>query len=147
MLTAAFARHIADLDPDRYGTFDVPGASIALQDMPVAVDGIGVFVKPGRVEYGVPDGYDYESIQIIVRRDKARGRARSGYEVAKDLRDALHGLRHVDLAPGTEDEVRLIRCLADDNGPTDLGVDANGHRRWSLRFDTQTAHDTDHSIV
>jgi hypothetical protein len=34
MLTAAIARYLADLDSAVYGTFDVAGASIHLEELP-----------------------------------------------------------------------------------------------------------------
>lgn len=147
MLTAAIARHLAELDPDLFGTFDEPGASIHLEQLPdEPVDAVGIFARPGPLDDNL-DGYDYEAVQILVRRDASGGRARSGYTVAKAIRDRLNGLRHVTLAPGTADEVRLVKCLTDDSGPYNLGDDANGRPRWAIRFTTQTAHDTEHSIV
>lgn len=147
MLTAAFARHLAALDPESFGTFDVADATIHLDQLPdQPADAIGIFARPGPVD-DMLDGYDREAIQILVRRDPAPGRARTGYEVAKDIRDALNGLRHVTLAPDTPDEVRLVKCIADDSGPYNLGDDPNARPRWSLRFTTQTVHDTAHSIV
>jgi len=151
MLTAAFARHMAAAEPELFGRFDAPGAGIFLEELPDRpAAAIAVMLKPGRVEYGVPDGYNYESIQILVRRPEnssGGGRVRNGLTVANSIRDFFNGLRHITLAEGTDDEVRLIWCLSDDSSPTNIGNDANGVPRWSLRFTTQTAHDTAHSIV
>lgn len=148
MLIAAIARHLATLNPALYGKFDAVGATIHVEGLPPEPqDAIGIFTKPGPVQGGVPDGYDYESFQVVVRRSNTKGLARSGYDVAKKIRDDLNGLRHIDLATGTEDAVRLIWCISDDVGPYSIGVDANGLPRWALRFNTQTAHDTAHAIV
>jgi hypothetical protein len=147
MLTAAVARYLADLAPAVYGTYGVAGSTIHVEDLPATpVDGIGIYFKTAPVD-NAGDGYAREAFQIVVRRTNTTGRARSGYEVAKSVRDTLDGLRYVTLAEGTDDEVQLRWCLSDDSGPTNLGDDANGVPRWSLRFTTLAKHDTAHSIV
>lgn len=148
MLTAAIARYLADLDETVYGTFSTTEAStIHLEELPEKpVDAIAVAFKTGPPD-NTGDGYAREALQIIVRRQNTAGRSRTGYDVARSIRDALDGLRYVTLAEGTDDEVRLCWCLADDSGPVNLGDDANGVPRWSLRFTTLTKHDTAHSIV
>lgn len=142
------ARQMAAAEPVLYGKYDEHGAGIFLEQLPEKPsNAIAVMFKPGRAEYGAPDGYDRESVQMLVRRDNTGGRARTGYDVAKSIRDFFDGLRHVTLAEGTPDETRLVWCLADDSGPTNIGDDANGVPRWSLRFTTLTVHDTAHSIL
>lgn len=144
MLTSAIARHLATLG---FGTYNVAGASIQLEQLPASpVDAIAVAFKTGPAD-SAGDGYAREALQIIVRRSITAGKARTGYEAARTVRDALDGLRHVTLAAATPDEVRLVWMLADDSGPTNLGDDANGIPRWSLRFTTLTVHDTANSIV
>lgn len=130
VLTAAIAHW---LDAQGHGVYGRAGTNLFLEELPSSpVDAVSVGVKaaPG------PDlsGYDRQGIQVVVRHKTGNGRARPGYERAQQLRDALHGLRHTTLAEGTPDEVRVVWCLADDGGPTNLGDDGTGVPRWSLRF-------------
>lgn len=130
MLTAALAHW---LDTQGLGVFGRAGTNLFLEELPSSpVDAVAVGFKasPG------PDlsGYDRQGIQLTVRHKTGSGRTRPGWTRANELRDALHGLRHITLAPGTPDEQRVVWCLSDDAGPTNLGDDAIGVPRWSLRF-------------
>lgn len=142
MLTAGLARHLAELG---HGTYDEVGASIHLEELPAQPpDAVAVAFKPGPVD-NAADGYERPSIQIVVRQTTGQGRARRGYTKAAAIRDDLNGLTRTTLAAGTDDEVRLVWLLSDDNGPTNIGDDANGIPRWSLRFTSCVAHDTAHT--
>lgn len=147
MLTAAIARHLNELG---HGTFDPDSEtedSIHLEELPVKpVDAVSVAFKPGPTDNTV-DGYAREAIAVVVRRPNTTGRARSGYDLARAIRDDLNGLTHTTLAAGTVDETRVVWLMSDDGGPTNIGDDSNGTPRWSLRFYALTAHDTAHTKV
>lgn len=144
MLTSALARHLAALGR---GTYGQAGASIHLEELPATpVDATAVAFKPGPVDNQL-DGYARPAVQILVRRGGTSGRARTGYTAAVQIRDDLNGLHHVTLAAGTDDETRVISLVSDDAGPTNLGDDANGVPRWSLRFVALVGHDTAHSTL
>lgn len=144
MLTSALARLLDDLG---HGTYGVAGASIHLEELPgKPANAISVAFKPGPVDNRA-DGYARPSVQIVVRQSNTTGRARSGYAIAMAIRDDLNGLTHTTLAEGTDDEVRVVWLMSDDNGPTNIGDDGNGTPRWSLRFTSLIAHDTAHSTL
>lgn len=139
MLTAAIC---AWLDSQGLGVFGRDGATLFLEDLPdTPVDAVAVGYKPAPPT----QGYAREQLaafQITARATGTTGRARDGFTVAAGIRDALHGLRHVTLAPDTADETRLIWCRADPWTPYSLGDDANGRPRWGCRFITEIAHET-----
>lgn len=128
MHTAALARY---LDSRGLVVFDATGADCFLEDLPPEpVNAVGVYTR--QAPAGDLDPYVWTGAQLVVRADGSAGDAATGYARAEELRDELNGLRHVTLAPGTADEVRLIRCLALHDNPVGLGKDKAGYHRWSV---------------
>lgn len=143
MLTAAFARY---LDAQSLVVFDRDGADCFVETLPAEpVDAVGLWSRPG--PHADLTELSRSGLQAVVRSTPDTGRARAGYTRCVALRDALHGLRHVTLAPGTEDEARLISCIARTDEPVNLGDDTNGRPRWSITFDLQTVHATPLTIA
>lgn len=133
MLTSACAHRLAALG---HGTYDAAGADLFLEDMPHAPENAaGLYAQPGR-KVGQ---FRRPGVQIIVRSDGSGGRARSGYERAAAILDALDGDSHVVWGEGTPDAVRVAWCEALQAGPVSLGNDDNDRPRWSVRFDVELA--------
>lgn len=78
---------------------------------------------------GLP--YDLESFQVRIR--SAPFDPRPGINKAKQIYDALHGLRAITLADGTY----LVSCLANHTSPAPLGPDGNNRDEWTLSFTTE----------
>lgn len=136
MITAALFLYLDTLGLVTYGR---TGADAFLEDMPdTPVAAVAGFVRPGGAETDGGNGYDEPAVQFLVRGDKNNpltpGRARSGYQRAGAIRDALHGLSGVTLAPGTEDQVYVVQCLATQSEPTNIGDDPDDRPRWSIPF-------------
>lgn len=137
MITAAILRH---LDAAGLVTFGRTGNDAFLEDMPdKPVASVAAYSRPGGAETDGGNGYDEPGFQLIVRGDPGGGvgRARSGYTRAKAIRAALHGLSAVTLAPGTDDEVYLVQCLAVTSEPVNLGDDPDDRPRWTIDFRTE----------
>jgi hypothetical protein len=115
------------------------GTDAFLEDMPdKPVAAVAAFARPGGAETDGGHGYDEPAVQLLIRGDKTNpqtpGRARSGYDRALAIRDALHGLSGVTLAEGTDDEVYVVQCLATQSEPTNIGDDPDDRPRWSVPF-------------
>ena len=142
MLTAALARHLhasglAQYDPDDPDDPDVETTAF-LEDLPAQpAAALGIYATGGNAPSGAV-GMRRPGVQVIVRGDRHNGRARSGYEVAEAILEALDGSGHVVWGAGTPDAVRVAWCLAKQSAPINLGDDANGSPRWSVRFDVET---------
>lgn len=135
MLSAALARHLDALD---LVTFDAPGADAFLEDLPSdPVDAVGIFTQAGPR----PVLLRRPVVQVLVRADPnaSTGRARTGFERAQAILEALDGTGHAVWGAGSVDEVRVAWCLAQQSSPVDIGVDENGAPRWSVRFDVEVA--------
>lgn len=135
MLSAALARHLDALD---LVTFDAAGADCFLEDLPGdPADAVGIFAQAGprAVLLRRP------VVQVLVRADpnSATGRARTGFERAQAILDALDHTGHVTWGEGSPDAVRIAWCLAQQSSPVDIGTDDNGAPRWSVRFDVEVA--------
>lgn len=143
MHTAAIARHLHSLGAV---VFDQVGADCFLETLPTEpVDAVAVMSLPGgRDDY---EQWGRAGFQLVVRADGTTGQAREGYERAADLRAVLHGLRHVTLAPGTGDELRLVWCRAETRTPVSLGRDPEQRVKWAVTFDALVELPTDHTIV
>ena len=129
MIQVALCKYLA---AQGHGTHGVAGSSLTVEQLPTSpLNAACVAMKtapPG--DYG---DQKTEGIQIIVRGDKAAGRKPS-YDRAVAIRDQLHGLRKITLDDGGADETRLLWMRSDGDTPVNLGDDANGNPRWSLRF-------------
>lgn len=140
--TASIARHLA---AEGAVVFGQAGANCFLETLPdTPADAVAVFTLPG-------GGDDYQpwgmaGAQLIVRADGSGGAAREGYERAADLRTMLHGLRHVTLAPGTADELRLVWCKAQTRLPVGLGRDAEQRHKWSVGFELLVLRPDPHGL-
>lgn len=129
MFTAAIARH---LDTLGLGVHGRTGATIFLDDLPAKpYAAIGVYARPGAGETDGGHPYDEPAFQVLVREDTTS--YRPGYERAKAVRDALHGLAAVTLAPGTPDEVYVVQILATGE-PVNLSDDTSNRPRWAVSF-------------
>ena len=129
MILAALAHEL-----DRLGlaTYGEAGADCFLEDIaPEPADAVGIYTRTGP-EPDVKHAYDAPRLQVVVRADGSSGRAREGFTRAQAIRDAVHGLRHVTWAQGTEDELRVIECRALSSLPLNLGDDDQGRPRWSV---------------
>lgn len=130
MISAAVLQY---LDTQGLVVHGRPGTDAFLEGMrDLPVEQVVAFVRPGAGETDGGHGYDEPGVQLLVR--GATGSARDGYERAVTLRDALHGLSGVTLAPGTPDEVYVVQCVATQSVPTNLGDDPDGRPRWSIPF-------------
>lgn len=128
MLTAALARYGHTQGLWVYG---VTGSTMFLGELP-STPVTAQAITPKTAPTADYSDHRLEGVQIIVRRDTVS--ERTGYDAADTIRDALHGLRHITLAPGLEEETRLVWLRADDGGPLALGKDSTNRQRWSLRF-------------
>lgn len=142
MHTASLARY---LDSRGLVVFDAAGADCFLEKLPPEpVDAVAVYARQGPAGDLTP--YVWLGAQVVVRSSGAGGDARAGYERALGIHDELNGLRHVTLAPGTADELRLIRCLALHDAPVSLDRDAEDRIRWSLLFSLYVVRPGTHSL-
>jgi hypothetical protein len=137
---AAIARYLAGQGLVSFGS---DGATCFLEEMPGSpVTATVIMSQPGGESY-YRDSYDRPEFQVICRSEPASGAvARTGYDQAADVRDALHGLTHTTLGAGTDDELRVIAVFAKQAAPVSLGPDAAGHLRWSVGYRMQSTHPT-----
>lgn len=144
MITAAFLTYLDARGVLVYGRTGNDAFLEDLPDKPVAA--VAAYSRPGGAETDGGNGYDEPGVQFVVRGDKANpatpGRARAGYGRAKRIRDELHGLSGVLLAPGTADEVWLVQCLATTSEPVNLGDDPDDRPRWTVDFRTEVYRPT-----
>lgn len=136
MFASAIGHYLDSLGLVTYGR---AGNDFYLEDLPdKPVAAVAAFTRPGGAETDGGHGYDEPAVQLLVRGDhtspQTPGRARSGYQRARAIRDALHGLSSVTLAPGTEDEVYVVQLLATASEPTNIGDDPDNRPRWSVTF-------------
>lgn len=141
MFVAALLRHLTTRDVLKYGT---SGADAFVQNLPdKPVEAVGGYSRPGSAGTDGGHGYDEPGAQFIVRGDhKSPAGRRAGYARAQRIRDELHGLAGVTLAPGTDDEVYLVQCLATTSEPIDLGGDPDGRPRWSIEVRSEVYRPT-----
>ncbi|SNR33106.1 minor capsid protein [Blastococcus mobilis] len=131
MFAAAVLRYLHSLGIVTYGVAGADAFLNALPDKPV--EAVAAYGRPGGAETDGGHGYDEPAAQFIVRGDhKTPAGRRAGYARAVAIRDALHGLAGVTIAPGTDDETYVVQCLATQSEPTDLGGDPDGRPRWSV---------------
>lgn len=141
MYLAALARH---LDAAGLVVYGRTGADCFLETLPASpVAAVGLFSVPRAGDDLSPWGE--VSAQLVVRADTDS--ARTGHERAATLRAALHGLRHVTLAPATPDELRLVWCVAQSRFPVSLGRDPEQRVKWSVRLDLMVTAPSTHTIV
>lgn len=130
MITAAFLRY---LNAQGLVVFGTTGTNAFLEELPDQPDvAVAAYARPGGADTDGGHGYDEPAVQFLVRGGTGTGKARPGYNKAKAIRDALHGLSQITLAPGTPDEVYLIQCLATTSEPTNIGDDNSDRPRWSI---------------
>lgn len=140
MFSAAVLRH---LDSAGLVVFDRAGTDAFLETLPdKPVRATAAFTRPGGTGTSGGHGWDEPAVQLLIRDDGATGRARAGYERAKGIRDALHGLSSLLLAPGTPDEVWVVQILATTSEPVNLGDDKDDRPRWSVTFDAEVRNPT-----
>lgn len=143
MLTVAIARYLGTREIGlHYGPTQW---NIGLEELPALDDAAAVLLKTAPV--GDYSDSKLSGVQILVRWATGPGTARPGYDKAIEIRDELHGLRHITLDPGGDAETRLLWMRSDGDQPLNLGDDANGQPRWSLRFLAATTHDTALTIL
>jgi hypothetical protein len=136
VFSAAILRHLDSLGLVVFGR---TGNDAFLEDLPdKPVIAVAAYTRPGGADTDGGHGYDEPAVQLLVRADPAGGRARSGYERAQAIRDALHGLSGVTLAAGTVDEVWLVQMLATSSEPVNIGDDPDNRPRWSVTFRAET---------
>lgn len=136
MLSAAVARHLAALDLVRYGDDDT---NCFLETLPAEpLTAVAIYTEAGG---SVRPWARTPGVQIIVRTDPAAetGRARTGYEWARAILDALHGESHVVWGVDSPDAMSVAWCLSDQAEPFNLGDDENGAPKWSVRFRVETS--------
>lgn len=139
MFTAAVLHYLDTLGLVTFGRAGTDAFLEGFPDQPVRA--VAAFSRPGGVATAGGWGYDEPSVQLLVR-DTGPGRARAGFERAARLRDALHGLASITLAPGTPDEVWVVQILATTSQPINLGDDKDDRPRWSITFDAEVRHQT-----
>lgn len=131
MFSAALLRHLDTLGLLVYGRTGADGFLERLPDAPV--DAVAVYARPGGADTDGGHGYDEPAAQFVVRGNLKGGDGqRAGYQRARDIRDALHGLSAVTLGGGTPDETYVVQLLATQSEPTNLGGDPDGNPRWSV---------------
>lgn len=129
MIQAALCKYLAT---QGHGTHGVPGSSLTIEQLPTAPV-VAACVATKTAPAGDYGDQKTEGIQIIVRGTKGEG-TRPSYQRAIAIRDNLHGLRKITLDDGGPDETRVLWIRSDGDTPVNLGDDANGNPRWSLRF-------------
>lgn len=131
MFVVALLRYLDTLGIVVYGR---SGTDAFLNNLPdVPVNAVGAYARPGGAETDGGHGYDEPGAQFIVRGDHKAGQGRrAGWDRAKAIRDALHGLSAMRLAQGTADEMWLVQCLATTSEPVDIGGDPDNRPRWSI---------------
>lgn len=109
------------------------GADAFLNNLPdTPVDAVGAYGRPGGAETDGGHGYDEPGAQFIVRGNhKGPAGRRAGWDRARSIRDALHGLAGVQIGTGA-DTMWLVQCLATTSEPVDIGGDPDNRPRWSV---------------
>lgn len=139
MLSVAVARHLHAAGLVVYGR---AGADCFLEGWrPQPAGQVALFMRPGRAGTSGGDGWDWPGVQALVRADRP-DHARTSYERAVGLRDALHGLSHQWLDRGGPDEVWVTQLLATTSAPVSLGADTEGRLQWSVTFDGEVRNAT-----
>ncbi|ACU35584.1 minor capsid protein [Actinosynnema mirum] len=134
VLSKALALHLAEAGLVRFPPAS-PGAGVPcyVEDFPVrdAPDAL-VLV---RLEQGFPStdlsGYDTPELRVLVRTAATAGWS-AGYELAARIRRAVVGARQQTWAAGTDDEVVVLACDANDAGPVREGTDPAGRPVWAV---------------
>lgn len=131
MFVVALLRYLDSLGIVVYGR---AGTDAFLNNLPdVPVDAVGAYARPGGAETDGGNGYDEPGAQFIIRGNhKGPAGRRAGWDRARAIRDALHGLSAVRLAAGTPDEMWVVQVLATTSEPVDIGGDPDRRPRWSV---------------
>ncbi|GAB2964491.1 hypothetical protein GCM10027184_10460 [Saccharothrix stipae] len=133
VLSKALALHLHALGLVRYPP-NAAGTAVPcyVEDFPLdtAPDDLVLI----RSQQGFPslDVSGYESPELeIMRRTSASAGVQAGYDGAEALRRAVDGTGEVTWAAGTEHEVDVARCDANEARPTRKGSDPKGRPVWS----------------
>jgi len=136
MLSKALALHLHGLGLVRYPP-DSPGNAVPCYVEEFPADSAPDDLVLIRLEPGFPatDTSGYETPELrVLRRTAASAGWQAGYDGAMEIRRAVHGTGQVTWAAGTEHEVHVVSCDADDTGPVREGQDPKGRPVWSCSF-------------
>lgn len=113
-----------------------------LGNMPSEPD-LAIMLKPtGGMALANELEYDEPTLQVMVRAaqyDRSTARQR-----LSDIYGELVGLRAVTLDPGGSEEVYVVRVLALQSAPADLGLDDNERPQFSQNFAFHVRNPTQH---
>ncbi len=96
---------------------------------------VGIYPTGGR-EADFSLGYDYPTIQIIVR---GTSHPVVGFDLANSIFEKLQGLHHRELIPGGQ---WVVGCYCIQSGPIHIGRDSNNRHEYSMNFQFDVQHKT-----
>lgn len=134
MFAIALARYIDDLGLGRFDEVGMAGDVFVARSrrLPKNPGNLISITPTGGIpqEAGGTLPWDEPTCQLMVR--AACHQELDGLRRAQALYDALHGLHALTMDPGGEDEVYVVRVLAQQSGPLAVGADAGGRSLWSI---------------
>lgn len=136
-LTTELAQYLETRGVGNYEAASAAAVSLFVEWLPSAPNEAVALYTSGGVESDHRDGYDEPNVQALVRGTKD---ARTALAKAQAVYSALHGLRNVILAAGTE----LVGISALQSGPIRLGPDENGRHLYTLNFRCLIGNPTTH---
>lgn len=133
-----YLTNLGVLTLDEVGT----GGDTFLGAMPSSPD-LAVMLKPtGGMGLTNEDGYDEPTLQVMTR-GEPHDRP-TPYDRITAIYNQLVGLRAIWLDPGGDAETYVVRVLAMQSAPADLGRDENERWRWSHNYQLLIRNKTDH---
>lgn len=147
MIDIAVAKHLDGLELVTYAEDDAWESGpppIFVGHMPAEPDTAVMILASGGPPTAGRYGYDEPAVQLLVR--GPRYDRRPAKALADSLYGALQNLHQVVLDDGGADEAHVVRCLAQQSHPVDLGRDENERHELSINFVLRVRALTTHRV-